>query len=158
MRLMFDIEADGLLHEVRHTWCLVTKDLDTNEIKEWEPRHFNDGLSHLFKADVIAGHNIIGYDIPVINKLHWLYEMPQKYPLIIDTLVISRALWPERPGGHGLAAWGERLGYPKMEFDDFTKYTPEMMEYCVQDVNLNHEVLKALEEEHGSTFPGYKVY
>ncbi len=158
-RILFDLEADGLLHTVKHTWCLCMKDVDTEEKWSFGPREFNDGLSFMFeRATVLMGHNVIGYDIPVIKKLHWLFEWPKKWPLIVDTLVISRALWPERPGGHALAAWGERLGYPKIEFDQWDKYTPEMLTYCEGDVELNHLVLKELEKEHGATFEGYKVY
>ena len=78
--------------------------------------------------------------------------------MIADTLLISRFLWPERAGGHGLGAWGERLGFPKGDYSDWSKYTPEMLAYCRQDVEVNHQVLLALEEEHGTPFEGYEVY
>ncbi len=48
------------------------------------------------------------------------------------------------PGGHSLGAWGERLRDPKGEWNDFSKYTPEMGQYCKQDVKLGKKVFKAL--------------
>lgn len=84
-------------------------------------------------------------------------------PLILDTLVISRALWPERPWGHSLAAWGEYLGEKKGDFDDFEEYSEEMLEYCKQDVIVTAKVLHALNKEYGEitnglTLKGYSVY
>src|SRR5690606_9834907 len=35
-----------------------------------------------------------------------------------------------------LEAWGKRLRFPKTEFNDFSKYTPEMEEYCMNDTRL----------------------
>lgn len=43
-------------------------------------------------------------------------------------------------GGHSLAAWGERLGNAKIEFNDFSKLTDEMIEYCHQDVAVTAEL------------------
>ena len=43
-------------------------------------------------ADCIAGHNIIGYDLPVIKKIYPWFENPA---VVIDTLVLSRLYHPD---------------------------------------------------------------
>jgi len=87
----FDIETDGLKdYTVIH--CMVLEDLHTKEIFEYTPDEIVKGLTKLSTADVIVGHNIIGFDLKVIKDLY-----PEQYnPLleceILDTLVMSRLL------------------------------------------------------------------
>jgi len=102
-----------------------------------------------------VGHNIIGFDLQALWKIKGKWS---SVPKVLDTLVLSRFLWPERPWGHGLKAWGEHLGNYKGDFHEFDTYTQEMMDYCTQDVLLTRDVLYALEEECGFTLQGYSVY
>ena len=95
--------------------------------------------------------------MPVLFKLTSLRPKDVKAK-IVDTLLWSQFLNPERVGGHSLAAWGERLGYPKGDFTDFTQYSDEMLEYCKQDVRVNYQILRALEKEYGDTIQGYSIY
>jgi len=155
-RLIFDIEADGLLYAMQDIWCICMADPETREVWAFKPEDISHAIERLKQARTLIGHNIIGYDLPAIWKVTG--EWAGGVPLVVDTLVISRALYPERYGGHGLASWGELLGFPKIEYDDWTKFTPEMLTYCEGDVELNRRVLEELEKEYGSTFTGYKVY
>ena len=163
--LLFDIEANGLLQktseipEATTAWCTVTHDLYTGVVQSYPPDSIGESIDSLRAAECLVGHNIIGYDL----KLLWrLYGEWDTHPLILDTLVVSRALNPERKGGHSLAAWGERLGFPKGDFHEFDKYSPEMLTYCERDVELNVAVLrelgKEMESQYGTTLQGYKVY
>jgi DNA polymerase I-like protein with 3'-5' exonuclease and polymerase domains len=104
----------------------------------------NQGIKLLQEADTLIGHNIIGYDIPVLEKL---YDV--KFNCNVeDTLVMSRLFNPVRENGHALKAWGWRVGMLKQEQpEDFDSYTPEMLEYCIQDVKLNEAVYKFLIKE-----------
>ena len=154
-RLLFDIEGNGFRYGITRFWCAVVKDVDTGDAWKYREKEAPCFIEKIQSADCLIGHNIIGYDLPAIWKLYGKWD---KWPLIADTLLISRFLRPERAGGHGLEAWGERLGFPKGDFHAFDKYTPEMLTYCQQDVEVNHRVLLALEEEHGSTFQGFQVY
>ena len=80
-------------------------------------------------------------------------------PPIIDTLIVSRLLWPERTWGHGLGAWGKHLGFEKGDFNKWEEYTEEMGVYCLQDVALNVKVYEALTEEYGEpTIPKIQTY
>ncbi len=154
-RLVFDIEGDGLLYHLSNIWCIVTQDADTGELIQYPPDSVEDGIVALRGAECLIGHNIIGYDIPGIWKIYGEWE---ETPLIVDTLLTSRHLFPERYGGHGLASWGERLGQAKIDFDEYDKYSEEMMAYCTGDVTLNKLVLEELEKEHGEKFTGFKVW
>ena len=148
MKLLFDIETDGLDASV--IWCLVIQDVDTNQVWEYSPNEIEDGVSLLSKAEVLAGHNIIGFDIPVLEQLTSFKLGSQR---IIDTLVLSRLFNPVREGGHSLGMWGQRLGLAKIEFDQFERYSKEMMEYCKRDVDLNVQVYHALRNESAGFDP-----
>jgi hypothetical protein len=50
--------------------------------------------------------------------------------------VVSRAIFPDRPGGHSLKALGESLGLIKGDFgetNDWSTFTEDMMSYNIQD-------------------------
>ena len=66
---------------------------------------------------------------------------------IVDTLVLSRLFNPTREGNHTLCSWGDRLGYPKIDFTEYDRYSNEMLDYCVRDVDLNLKVYEILQEE-----------
>ena len=143
MNLVFDIETDGLDASV--IWCIVAKDIDTNQVHSFCPKRIEEGLELLEKSKLLIGHNIVGFDIPVLKKLTGMSFKDKK---VIDTLVLSRLANPERDG-HGLKPWGFRLDYHKgsMEEEDFNEYTPEMLEYCINDVELNTLVFQELLKE-----------
>jgi DNA polymerase-1 len=63
---------------------------------------------------------------------------------VTDTLVLSRLADPQREGGHSLENWGQLLGCPKGEHNDWDNYSQEMVEYCKQDVLVNVKVYYAL--------------
>ena len=143
MNLVFDIETNGL--DASEIWCIVAKDIDTNKIYSYPPDKISDALELLEKSKILIGHNIVGFDIPVLKKLTNISFKDKK---IIDTLVLSRLANPEREG-HGLKPWGFKLNFHKgsMNEEDFTSYTPEMLEYCINDVELNTLVFQALMTE-----------
>ena len=140
--LVFDIETDGL--DAKKIWCISALDVDTEQQYSYGPSELSDGFELLLKADKLIGHNIIGFDIPVINKLTGLNLMDKE---LVDTLVLSRLFNPVREGNHGLERWGYALGSPKIEFDQYDSYSVEMLKYCEQDVYLNYQVYKALKKE-----------
>lgn len=168
MALIFDIETDGFLENVTTIHCLVIKDTETGEV--WsgvEEGALRVGLSRLMQADLIAGHNVIKFDIPVIQKLYPWFSVEKSK--IFDTLVVSRLIFSdlrERDGAniekgllptklwasHSLKAWGYRMGILKGEFkeqngdDAFKVFTPEMLEYCIQDVNVTESLYNRLSQ------------
>tara|TARA_R100001082_G_scaffold111135_1_gene93607 strand:- start:1502 stop:3232 length:1731 start_codon:yes stop_codon:yes gene_type:complete len=140
--LIFDIEADGLTPS--KVWCIVAKDIEQQKVYQFGPDKLAAGIKLLEEADVLIGHNILGYDMPVLEKLHGATFTSE----VIDTLVMSRLYQPVRENGHSLKTWGYRVNFHKQEQpDDFDEYTPEMLEYCTQDVLLNEKVYFALINE-----------
>ena len=97
----------------------------------------------------IVGHNLIGFDIPVLSKA-WGFEVPQSTN-IIDTLVMSRLSNPSRDGGHSLRNLALQCGLnQKQDFDvsDFDgPVTQEMVDYCIADTVANVDVFNMLRRE-----------
>ena len=133
--LVFDLETDGLLDEVTTIWCmgysidgspaLITRDV---------PRM----LDIIRSADVLIGHNIIGYDLPVLNKLYG-FSLPYGHSRLMDTYILSKMLYKKRQS-HSLKNWGKTLGNDKGDHTDWSQYSEEMAVYCRQDVDLNLQV------------------
>ena len=140
MKMIFDIETDDL--NATKVWCLVAKELN-GKIHKFGHNQIQDGLDLLSTADALIGHNIIGFDLPVLEKLYDFKFTGQ----VIDTLVMSRLYNPVRENGHSLKTWGFRVNMYKKEQPEFTTYSPEMLEYCVGDVCLNEKVYEHLLNE-----------
>ena len=100
--------------------------------------------SVLNEATKVVGHNLIGFDCRVLDSV-WDVRIPRAN--VVDTLYLSRLYNPSQEGGHSLRSWGERLGGTgKLDFTDYDGgLTDEMIEYCIQDVNLTEQVHKWLE-------------
>ena len=141
MNLVFDIETDGL--DPSKIFCISAIDVDTEEQKNFDVNNISNGIGYLMGADKLIGHNIIGFDIPVIKKLYRVNLADKK---IVDTLVLSRLFNPVR-ASHSLEAWGYKLGFPKIDFSEYDKYSEEMMKYCANDVKLNYKVYSELKRE-----------
>ena len=140
--IIFDIEANGLKPD--KIWCIVAKPLGEPAVS-FGPTRIKEGVEYLQEADTLLGHNILGYDIPVINKL---YNVDLNTKLIKDTLVMSRLFNPVRENGHSLKTWGYIIGLPKDEQpDDWDTYSPQMLKYCQKDVILNERVYNKLLDE-----------
>ena len=142
MDLVFDIETDDLKATKIH--CIVAQDMDTGQLYKYPPEKLSEGYELLANADTLIGHNIIGFDIPMVEKFG---DVDLSHIPIIDTLVLSRLFNPNRGGGHSLENWGYILKFKKIEFQDYLNYSKEMMDYCVRDVQVNALVLKKLREE-----------
>jgi len=124
---VFDCEADGL--DPTKIYCLVTTEGKTikSATDYAQMRYF------LRRATVLVGHNIIRFDVPILEKL---LNIKIKAKLI-DTLALSWYLYPER-NVHGLESWGEDFGVPKPPIEDW--YNLPIEEYvnrCTEDVKIN---------------------
>jgi hypothetical protein len=160
MRLIFDIETNGLYDDVTHIHCIGIHDLDAKETyvfnDQGNAQPITKGVQLLEDADSIIGHNIVGYDIPVIRKL---YPWFTPSGTVMDTLVLSRIYhadvlktdqtrkWKHMPlqlyGRHSLESYGYRLGEYKGSFGkttDWKDWSQEMQDYMLQDVNVTKKL------------------
>lgn len=158
-RLVCDLEANGLLIDGTKAWCGVTFNLDTKEFKKYRPTEIQDLVTDLENATLIVGHNWLGYDEAFLAKNYGYTPKAQ----VIDTMLLSKLEYldlyntdarlvarkklPKKLiGSHSLGAWGYRLGEHKGDYNDWSKFTEEMLEYNVQDVivttKLYHLLMK----------------
>ena len=121
-------------------WCGVTEEVKTG--KQLVHTSPDTLIPVLREATGVIGHNIIGFDAPVLENV-WGLQLPVH--ILIDTLVLSRLYNPSLEGGHSLNSWGKRLGDFKLDFSDYNAgLSDEMIDYCKQDVALTTSVYKHL--------------
>lgn len=172
-RFILDCETDGLVDKLTVLHCLVLEDLDTGELHSFadQPgyRPISEGVALAQTAQMLVGHNIIGFDILAIQKIY-----PDFKPtgFVVDTLILSRLVFPDvrkqidftlqkkgklpghLMGRHSLESWGYRIGNYKGEYKDWCKengiedpwstWRPETQAYCVQDVSVTRTLFLRL--------------
>ena len=139
--------------------CISILDVKTLEMHEFNTLKDNieDGIKMLEQSKYVCGHNFIGFDGPCIEKVYGL-----KLNKIVDTMLMSKLFCRDITitdrrrenfptalvGKHSLKAWGWRLGNFKGnhgEKEDAWEYcTPEMQQYCSQDVKVTYDLYKHL--------------
>ena len=95
----------------------------------------------------LIGHFISGFDLPALWKL--LGYQPHKTTRVRDTMIQSQVLNYKRFGmkGHSLKVWGQHLGNLKVEHEDWSQWSVDMVRRCWQDVGVNIEVYDTLLNE-----------
>lgn len=160
-RLIFDIEADGLLDTITRVHCVAIGDIRNGQIDLYHGDRIEEGLQRLMRAEYVTGHNIISYDLPALKKVYPWFKLTGR---VTDTLIVGKIVWPHLKaldfdrvrtdptfpknmiGRHGLEAWGHRFKLHKGDYskimkerglDPWAEYNDEMGAYCVQDVAVN---------------------
>jgi DNA polymerase-1 len=168
MKLLFDIETNGYLEVTDRIHSLVCIDVETEELFSFADQTgyqpISTGIEMLKEAEELSGHNLLGFDLQVFQKLR-LLDINLNDDRIFDTLVASRLIyahietldWERRYkdmpiklyGRHSLESWGYRLGEHKGDFgkqNDWSRWTKEMQDYCEQDVLVNFKLYNRLKE------------
>jgi DNA polymerase I len=145
-KVYIDIEANGFLREATKAWIIGGKNLETGEIKYWLDGDLG-WQEWLNSATVLIGHNIEGYDLPLLERL-FDWKLP-KTCKVNDTLILSQVLNYKRFGdnGHSLEAWGNAEGLPKLPSPDFSQYSEQMQTYWERDIELGVRVYMKLMAE-----------
>ena len=157
MKLVFDLEANGLLEDASLIHCIVCKDIETQALYKFEPHQVEQGLQLLMQADQVIAHNGIKYDLALASKLYPWFTI--KRERVVDTLVLSRLIYTDLSdrdvkcgamqgsglnGRHSLEAWGLRLNLHKIEHEDWSSFSPEMLYRCETDVEVTVRLYTAL--------------
>ena len=171
--MIFDLETNGLLNNATRIHCISLNWYEDDRLESFNDEKYSSeakelpmgsnysittGISYLQDADYLIGHNIIGFDIPIIKRLY-PYFNPRG--IIIDTLLLSRLYhpnlldidkshaWKHMPlqlyGRHSLESYGYRLGEYKGNFahtTDWKDWSQEMQDYCEQDVKVTTKLWK----------------
>jgi DNA polymerase-1 len=144
-----DLETNGLLFEVTTVWCAVAYLEDKQKYLIYPSEDCPSMLSWLLTLKmndyILCFHNGIGFDLQVLKKL---FNFNISLDNIVDTLLLSRLYNPDREG-HSIEWWGNTLNFHKGVYNDWSKFTPEMLEYCIKDVDVLRRVYYALQEEAG---------
>jgi DNA polymerase I-like protein with 3'-5' exonuclease and polymerase domains len=145
-RAIVDIETDGL--DATKIHCIVASSFDGKQKEVWVEDECYQFGQWSKQIDQFIMHNGISFDAPILNRLT---GSNIKLSQVRDTLIESQLYNPIRDGGHSLQSWGERLGYNKGDYNDFTTFSKEMLEYCQRDTELTRKVASVLSGE-GSSF------
>jgi len=128
--IVLDCESDGLLDKATKVHVLSwTRDGKT----------FNSTSSYkemrdlLGEESIIIGHNIVCFDIPLLEKILGIKIKAKLY----DTLPMSWVINLDR-SSHGLESFGEDFGVPKPVITDWEGLTYEQYKHrCEEDVKIN---------------------
>ena len=164
--MIIDLETNGLLNDATRIHCAAIHYCEDNQTDSYNDERIGKGMSspvvraiqHIEMADYIIGHNIVGFDLPIIKSI---YAWFNPIGIVIDTLLLSRLYHPnllsidksysERKkhkfqqipdklqGRHSLESYGYRLGEHKGDFGvdtDWSEWSQEMEDYCIQDVKV----------------------
>ena len=168
--MILDLESNGLLNNASRIHCVALHFCDDELTEAYNDekistdakylpmgnRSITTAITTIETADIVVGHNIIGFDLPLIKRLYPFFTYP---PVIIDTLLLSRLYhpnlydidkkqeWKDMPtklyGSHSLEAYGYRLGLHKGDFGkdtDWQEWSKEMQDYCIQDVKVTEKL------------------
>lgn len=135
--VIFDSETNGLLHQVTKCHMISLRTIDDGvRSPVWSyKRHegeLADAMEVLKSADLLVGHNILAFDLPMLEKLYPDFYLPETVT-IRDTLVMARMVFAnvkdgdfrlfekgqiegKNIGRHTLDAWGQRLGMSKGDY------------------------------------------
>ena len=146
--MVFDIETDGLNPSKIH--CLSY----TSDGKEYTTvTHDDDMRQLLWDAKGLIGHNILRYDIPVLERLLHMKIKARLY----DTLPMSWVINYER-GKHGLATFGEEFGIPKPVVTDWTDQDIQVyIHRCEEDVKINWKLWQNLLKRYMFIYKDKKI-
>ena len=128
--IVFDVEADNLLEDATRIHCLSYTADGSSPVTLFK---YDDMRKLLLSQKGLIGHNIIGYDVPLLEKLLGIRIRAR----LLDTLPMSWVLNYNR-AKHGLDSFGEDFGIPKPVIDDWQNLTQEEYAHrCSEDVRIN---------------------
>jgi len=148
IRIVFDLETTPIGPDPRHlpgrVWCVVARDVDTGVENVFLESALLDAADYLRQADLLIGHNIAKFDVPIMEALGHPVRGPWGEGHLYDTLCGSNLVFasnryermiafrnsagrdeekrerklPRRfLKAHSLESWGYLLGRKKLHAD-----------------------------------------
>lgn len=167
MKLVVDLETNGLLQEVSKIHCIAVCSIENSYSELYVGEEKVHEFLRKMQADTtieMVGHNIFCYDLKVIEKLYGIdFNKTHK---IHDTLVLGQLLFADIKnddfnnthglpgkifskrdyGSHSLKAWGQRIHCFKGEYvGGWDSYNDDMGKYCIQDTYTTKALFQILE-------------
>ena len=128
--IIFDIETNGLNPDKIH--CMVYVDTNSDVSKTTHTDDYECMKEILLSGKPLLGHNIIRYDIPVLEKILKIKVKSRLY----DTLAMSWVMNPTR-SKHGLDSFYQDFGIPKLKIDDWENLSyQDYVDRCTNDVMI----------------------
>jgi len=135
--MIFDVEADGLLDEATKIHCMS---FTTDRIPMGSTSDYDAMRNILLNQKVLIGHNIVRYDVPLLEKILGIKIKAKLY----DTLPMSWVINTDRPK-HSLESFGEDFGVPKPEINDWVNLSQEeYIHRCQEDVKITKRLWENL--------------
>lgn len=157
----YDIESDGLLDSITKIHCLAIRNCATGESKLYTADSIPEGLALLDTAEIIYGHNVVGFDNLALEKLYgWVPKARVR-----DTMLWSQFLFSDLKandarmygddedyeialGSHSLENWGKRLGCLKSDYQGgWDEANEELFAYCLNDVAVTERLRRHLQDQ-----------
>lgn len=157
-------ELDGRKYAEKDPKLGYTYLLENYEPINYVRHNLSDFRKWIAKANVelAVAHNSINYDHLVLKLYYGMdYTIGSdtwdgKELEIVDTMVLSKTLNPDRFGGHSLDKLSEKVGLRKIDFRPYVKdeqrfntFAADMLYYCIRDVRVNTKVYYMLLNEMG---------
>lgn len=166
-KIVFDIETNGLYESLDTVHCICIGDVETGEIKKFSSleNNLDEALRILQDAEQIIGVNSVDFDVPALEKVYPSLKLSlrEKWTEHLDLQLFARLKFPDVTGRdfsnlssgfprnligkHSLEAWGYRIGSLKGTYgktSNWAECTPEMVDYCAQDVRVSMDLYKYL--------------
>ncbi len=146
--IIFDVEADGLVEDATKIHCLsYLKDDVMCTLYD-----YNAMRNLLTTEKGLIGHNIVRYDVPLLNKILGINIKAR----LFDTLPMSWVLNPTRPK-HGLDSFFPDFGIEKPKIDDWKNLSnTEYCHRCEQDVRITKALWDNLLKRFLKVYTGKK--
>jgi hypothetical protein len=145
LKVIFDIEANALTNPTR-IWLIVCKEIESGTVRIFREGDKDAFLEYASTVTLWVGHNALGYDCPV---LHTLLGLIIPVGMVLDTLILSKIIDYSR-NGHSIEDYGIEFGLEKGKFSDFSKYSKEMEDYCVRDVEICERIYNKYRRYHSN--------
>lgn len=142
MRIVIDVESNRL-HNPDKIWVISCKDIDKHKITVFrnvtdDPIEMERFRAYWRSCKYYIGHNLLGFDLPVLEALCGV-SIEDAGRDCLDTLIISKMADFSR-SGHSVKDFGIEFNLHKGDFKDWSKYSLEMEEYCIRDVEITHRI------------------